>query len=120
MRKLKVHLKKKSAIILATVLGCVLLCLLTIYLFTPKIKIDGGNDVETVEYMSEYQVSPAEAYRFGQKLKRRSYSPRNGRYQNAWNVLFNLSLWRRSIRKQSNQKSSCERYDGTSHYINGK
>lgn len=69
MRKLKVHLKKKPAIILATVLGCVLLCLLTIYLFTPKIKIDGGNDVETVEYMSEYQVSPAEAYRFGQKLK---------------------------------------------------
>lgn len=71
MKKIKVHLhlKKKPMIILSTIVGCILLCLLTIYLFTPKIRINGGNGVDTIEYMSEYQIAPAKAYRFGQTLK---------------------------------------------------
>lgn len=55
-------------IILAIVTVCVLLCLLTIYLFTPKIHIDGGNGAETVEYMSDYHIASARAYRFGKQL----------------------------------------------------
>lgn len=69
MKKGKVRVKKKPLIILLIIIGCALLCLLTIYLFTPKIKIDGGNGMDEIEYMSDYQISSAKAYRFGQELK---------------------------------------------------
>ena len=68
MKKIKIHFKKKPCIILTVITVCVILCLITIYFFTPKIQIEGGNRAETVEYMSDYQIASAHAYRFGKQL----------------------------------------------------